>query len=90
MPVIGGIIEVLDFMPDGMIVGGYFDLYLLAERSGMKIEESDHAMFLNRKRVYMANARYDGLPVIPEAFAAIIPTGTTNPDFAEDTANQGN
>lgn len=90
MPVIGGIIEVLDFMPNGMIVGGYFDLYLLAERSGMKIEESDHAMFLNRKRVYMANARYDGLPVIPEAFAAIIPTGTSNPDFAEDTANQGN
>ena len=90
MPVIGGVIEVLDFMPSGMIVGGYFDLYLLAERSGMKIEESDHVMFLNRKRVYMANARYDGLPVIPEAFAAIIPNGTSNPDFAEDAANQGN
>lgn len=92
MPVIGGIVEVLDFVPDNIIIGGYFDLYLLAERAGMTIEESDHAMFLNRKRVYMANARYDGLPVIPEAFAvANLGTGTiTPPTFAPDTANQGN
>lgn len=92
MPVIGGVIEVLDFIPNGVIIGGYFDLYLLAERSGMTIEESDHAMFLNRKRVYMANARYDGLPVIPEAFAvALLGEGTiTPPDFAPGTANQGN
>ena len=34
MPVIGGIIEVLDFIPDNVIIGGYFDLYLLAERAG--------------------------------------------------------
>lgn len=92
MPVIGGVVEVLDFVPDDVIIGGYFDLYLLAERSGMSIEESDHAMFLNRKRVYMANARYDGLPVIPEGFvvASFSEDPITPPDFAPDTANQGN
>ena len=92
MPVIGGVVEVLDFIPDGVIIGGYFDLYLLAERAGMTIEESDHAMFLNRKRVYMANARYDGLPVIPEGFvvANMTEDTITPPTFAPDTANQGN
>ncbi len=92
MPVIGGVIEVLDFVPDNVIVAGYFDLYLLAERSGMKIEQSDEAMFLARKRVYMGNARYDGQPVIAEAFVVFknAPGAITPPDFAPDTANQGN
>lgn len=89
MPVIGGVIEVLDFVPNDIIIGGYFDLYLLAERSGMTIEESDHAMFLNRKRVYMGNARYDGKPVIPEAFVVVntYSDTITPPTFAPDTAN---
>ena len=90
MPVVGGVIEVLPFVPDNNIIGGFFDLYLLAEREGITFDESDHAMFLNRKRVYMANARYDGLPVIAEGFVAI---GVQNTDvtttitFAPDTAN---
>lgn len=90
MPVAGGIVEVLPFVPDNNIVAGYFDLYLLAERGGISIEESDHAMFLNRKRVYMANARYDGKPVIAEGFVAIgvqNTNPTTTMTFAADTAN---
>ena len=31
LPVIGGIVEVLNFIPDNVIIGGYFDNYLLAE-----------------------------------------------------------
>ena len=34
MPVLGGVVEVLEFIPDNVIIGGYFDLYLLAERAG--------------------------------------------------------
>lgn len=90
MPVAGGIVEVLPFVPDNNIIAGYFDLYLLAERGGISIEESDHAMFLNRKRVYMANARYDGKPVIAEGFVAIgvqNANPTTTMTFAADAAN---
>lgn len=91
MPVVGGVVEVLDFVPDDMIVGGYFDLYLLAEREGIVFEESDHVMFLQRKRVYMANARYDGKPVIAEGFVAIginnVTPSAASVVFAPDTAN---
>ena len=91
MPVTGGVVEVLDFMPDNMIVGGYFDLYLLAEREGITFDESDHVMFLNRKRIYMANARYDGKPTIAEGFVAIGINNTTpsaaSVVFPPDTAN---
>ena len=82
MPVAGGVVEVLDFMPDNTIIGGYFDLYLLAEREGISVEQSDHVMFLNRKTVFAGNARYDGKPAIAEGFVAIgvggDPTMTVN------------
>ena len=91
MPVIGGAIEILDFMPDNIIVVGYFENYLMAERAGTKFAESQHVRFLNDQIVYKATARYDGKPVIAEAFAAI---GINNTDvsagavtFAQDTAN---
>lgn len=40
MPVIGGDIEVLEFIPDNVIIGGYLELYLLAERSQTKLAQS--------------------------------------------------
>lgn len=90
MPVIGGIIEVLNFVPDNVIIGGYFELYLLAERAGIQINNSEHVRFLADETVYKGTARYDGQPVIAEAFAVIGIDGTT-PDatmtFASDTAN---
>ena len=90
MPVIGGIIEVLSFIPDDVIIGGYFELYLLGERAGMEIRNSEHVHFLADETVYKGTARYDGQPVIAEAFAAIGIDGTTPDDtmtFASDTAN---
>ena len=90
MPVIGGVIEVLDFVPDNVIIGGYFDLYLLAEREGITVDQSEHVHFLNNRTVFRGIARYDGQPVIAEAFVAIGIGGTT-PDatmtFAADVAN---
>lgn len=90
MPVTGGIIEVLDFVPDNVIIGGYFDLYLLAERSGNKFATSEHVKFLADQTVMKGTARYDGKPAIAEGFVAIgIKNTTPNADmtFAPDDAN---
>lgn len=90
MPAVGGNIEVLNFVPDNTIIAGYFDLYLLAERAGQKFAQSEHVKFLEDATVFKGTARYDGQPVIAEAFIAIGLGGTT-PDatmaFAPDTAN---
>ena len=92
MPIIGGIIEVLDFVPDDVIIGGYFDVYLLAERAGQKFATSEHVRFLQDQTVMKGTARYDGQPAIAEAFVAIGINNTT-PDadmtFAPDDANEG-
>lgn len=90
MPVIGGVIEVLDFIPNDVIIGGYFDLYLLAERAGAKFASSEHAFFIQDATVFKGTARYDGQPVIAEGFVAIgINSVTPNATmtFAPDNAN---
>lgn len=77
MPVIGGVVEVLDFVPDNIIIGGYFDLYLLAERAGNKFATSEHVKFLEDKTVMKGTARYDGAPAVAEGFVAIGIKGAT-------------
>jgi HK97 family phage major capsid protein len=90
MPVVGGVVEVLDFIPDNVIIGGYFELYLLAERAGTKFAQSEHAFFVQDQTAFKGTARYDGQPVIPEGFVAIglndvTPSATMS--FAPDTVN---
>lgn len=90
MPFIGGDIEVLSVIPDNVIIGGYFDLYLLAERAGEKFAQSEHVRFIEDQTVFKGTARYDGRPKIAEAFVAIGINGTTpnaTMSFAPDTAN---
>lgn len=91
MPVVGGAIEVLNFVPDNTIIGGYFDLYLLGERAGAKFAESEHVFFVQDMTAFKGTARYDGQPVIAEAFVAIGLENTTpaanSVAFAPDTAN---
>ena len=90
MPVLGGVIETLEFVPDNVIVGGYFDLYLLAERAGTKFATSEHVKFLQDQTVLKGTARYDGQPSIAEGFVAIginNTTPTASMTFAPDTAN---
>ena len=90
MPVIGGIIEVLDFVPDYNIVSGYFDLYILAERAGQKFASSEHVRFLQDQTVFKGTARYDGVPAIAEGFvvqAINSQSAGTSLSFAADDAN---
>lgn len=90
LPIITGDIDVLEFMPDGDIVGGYGDLYLFAQRSGMTVESSREVQFIQDNTVFKGKQRADGMPVIPGAFVAININGsavTTAIDFAADTAN---
>lgn len=91
MPIIGGEIVELPFITDGDIVFGYLDTYLLAERAGTQIDSSEHARFLQDQTVFKGTARYDGQPVIAEAFAVLNiknQNPTTTATFAEDTANE--
>ena len=90
LPIITGNVDILEFMPDGDIVGGYGDLYLLAVRSGMMIESSYEVQFLQDNTVFRAKQRADGQPIIPGAFVAININDsavTTTMDFAADNAN---
>ena len=90
MPVTGGIIEVLGFIPDNVVIGGYFDCYTLAERAGNKFATSEHVRFLQDQTVFRGTARYDGGPSIAEAFVAFGLNNTTpnaSMSFASDDAN---
>ena len=91
MPVIGGAIETLGFIPDGVIIGGYGEHYFLAERAGVKIERSEHVRFLEDQTVWRGTARYDGKPIIAESFVGIgIDVDAPAADdvtFPEDLAN---
>ena len=91
MPVVGGVIEVLDFVPDNTIIGGYFDLYMLGERAGAQFAQSEHVFFIQDQTAFKGTARYDGQPVIAEAFVAIGLEATTPAAscvaFAPDEAN---
>ena len=90
LPIVTGDIDVLEFMPDGDIVGGYGDLYLWTQRAGMTIEQSREVQFIQDNTVFKGKARADGQPIIPGAFVAININNTevtTVMDFAADTAN---
>ncbi len=93
MPVIGGDIVELPFIPDNNIVFGYMDMYLLAERAGTKLGQSEHYRFTEDQTVFKGTARYDGEPVIADAFGVMSITTTapaTTVEFPTDTANTTN
>ena len=85
-PVIGGAMEVLNFIPNKNIVVGYFELYVLAERKGMTIDQSEHVKFIQDQTVIRGRARYDGKPAIVKAFA-VIGFDNTDPTKSVDFAN---
>lgn len=90
MPILGGDIIELDFMPDYDIVCGYGDLYTLAEREGTSLASSEHVKFIEQLTVFAGHARYDGMPVIAEGFMLINiknVNATTTADFETDYAN---
>ena len=90
LPIVGGDVDILEFIPDGDIIGGYGDLYLWAQRSGSTIEMSRECQFIQDNTVFKGKERADGTPIIPGAFVAININGnavTTATDFPADTAN---
>ena len=92
MPVVGGDIVELSFIPDGDIVFGYLDAYLLAERAGTTLGQSEHVRFLEDQTVFKGTARYDGHPSIAEAFGVMSITTSapsTSVEFPQDAANAG-
>lgn len=92
MPVIGGTIVEVPFIPDNNIVYGYFGAYTMVERAGRQFATSEHYKFLEDRTVFKGTARYDGKPVIREAFG-VLTTDTSEPveasaiDFPADLAN---
>lgn len=91
MPVVGGVIEELSFMKDGDIIFGYFPLYLLAQRKEVILSQSEHLRFLEDQTIFKGTARFDGKPVIDEAFGIINiknAAPTTVVDFPQDLANK--
>lgn len=91
LPVITGNVDILEFIPDGDIIGGYGDLYLWVDRASMQIESNNGGeFFIQDNTVFRGKARADGAPVIPGAFVAININNTevtTVMNFAADTAN---
>lgn len=90
LPIITGDIDILEFMPDGDIIGGYGDLYLFAQRSGMAIESSREVQFIQDNTVFRGKMRADGAPIVAGAFVGINIAGssvTTSMNFAADKAN---
>ena len=90
LPIVSGDIDILEFMPDNDIVGGFGDLYLVGLRRGMNIEQSREVQFIQDNTVFKGKMRADGAPVIAEAFVAINIAGSTpatSMTFVADKAN---
>ena len=95
VPVIGGEAVLLDFIPNNHIIGGYGSLYLLAERAGIRLAQSEHVQFIQDNTVFKGTARYDGRPIFGEAFVGLTIDQGDNPAvpapanvvFAPDVAN---
>jgi HK97 family phage major capsid protein len=90
MPIVGGDVVILEFIANNDIIGGYGSLYLLAERAGIQLAQSEHVRFIEDQTVFKGTARYDGKPVFGEGFV-IVNIANANPTtavtFAGDTAN---
>lgn len=90
MPVIGGDIIELDFIPDYDIAGGYLDLEKFVERAGAKIGSTDQPLYIQDQTVFKATQRYDGKCLRGEAFVLLNysnKTPTTTVVFGNDYAN---
>lgn len=90
LPIITGDVDILEFIPDGDIVGGYGDLYLWVNRGEIQIDADRSVQFIQDNTVFRGKARADGQPVIPQSFVAVNINGsevTTSMTFAADTAN---
>lgn len=90
MPVLGGAIEILDFVPANNVIGGWGQEYKLVNRRAVQMAVSEHAQFVEDNTLYKATSRWDGIPIYGEGFAIFSLTttaATTTITFATDSAN---
>ena len=91
MPVIGGKIEIVNDVPDGVMIGGYGELYAMVERAEMKFATSEEVRFIDDQTVFKGTGRFDGKPAVEKAFVAISLTAdkptAVGVTFAPDAAN---
>lgn len=71
MPVDGGDVVVLDFVPDNNIAFGYLDLYAALIKKEMTVAVSTEAKFIEDQTVIKGTMRADGKPAVAKAFGAI-------------------
>ncbi len=71
MPVDGGDIVVLNFVPDNNIAFGYLDLYAALIKKEMTISVSTECKFIEDQTVIKGVMRADGKPAVVKAFGAI-------------------
>ena len=71
MPILGGDIIVLEFVPDNNIVVGYFDLYSALIKKEMTVSTSTECKFIEDQTVIKGVMRADGKPAVEKAFVAI-------------------
>lgn len=71
MPILGGDIIVLEFVPDNNIVVGYFDLYSALIKKEMTVSVSTECKFIEDQTVIKGVMRADGKPAVEKAFVAI-------------------
>lgn len=90
MPIIGGDIIELEMVGDYEIIGGFLSVYLLGERATGKLESDSSVRFLQNQIVFKGHGRYDGMPVIGEAFVMVSydnSSAATSSTFPTDYAN---
>lgn len=90
MPILGGAIEILPFMADGDIVGGFGHGYKVLDRKAIAFDTNDRLRWIEEQLLFKAVARMDGMPVIPDAFIAFNYNNKdvkTEIEFAPDKAN---
>ena len=91
LPVVGGELVILPFIPDGDIIGGYGSQYLLVDRASTKLAVSEHTRFIEDQTVFRGTARYDGRPVFDNAFVVFNLNNSAPAKsiaFAPDVANE--
>lgn len=64
-------VEFNNYMPKDKLLFGVFDKYTLVEREGTRIDMSGHYKFREDQTAIRGIGRYDGKPVMPEAFVLV-------------------
>ncbi|RBT51401.1 HK97 family phage major capsid protein, partial [Enterococcus hirae] len=60
-----------NYLPQDKLLFGVFDKYTLVERESVRVDMSGHYKFREDQTAVRGLGRYDGKPVVPEAFVEV-------------------